>query len=102
MNKMIQSTLIAVATLAAVALSMPADAAGRAKARGATTNAEGGVTAGSAAAGAGPNGGRFARGAGVTTDGQGNVAGASGGAAQTAAHALRSVDAAVTDIGIVA
>ena len=67
MNKMIQSTLLAFAAVTALTLSLPADAAGRAKARGATPNAAGGVTAGSAAAGAGPNGGRFARGAVLLT-----------------------------------
>ena len=85
MTKLTQSTRIALATLTALSLSLPADAAGRVKARGATENAAGGVNAGSAAAGSGPNGGRFARGAGVATDGAGNAVGGSAGAVETAA-----------------
>jgi hypothetical protein len=74
--------LIAICTLAAaVAIAAPdADAAGRVKARGATQNAEGGVTGGRASAARGPNGGATLRGRALKTDGQGNGQAASGGA----------------------
>lgn len=72
------------AAVLALCLAVPAaDAAGRVKARGATTNAEGGYTAGSASAGRGPNGGAYARGGATTTDGQGNAQNVRGGAART-------------------
>ncbi|MCE7932199.1 MAG: hypothetical protein DYH17_12590, partial [Xanthomonadales bacterium PRO6] len=60
MNKLIQTALLTLATATALTLALPADAQpGRVKARGAVPNAAGGTTAGSASAGAGPNGGRF-------------------------------------------
>jgi hypothetical protein len=62
-----------------------AEAVGRIKARGATANAQGGVTGGSASAARGPNGGAAMRGRAYTTDGQGNGQAASGGVVRTPA-----------------
>lgn len=75
-------SLLVLCTLAAAFALAPhdADAAGRVKARGATQNAEGGVTAGRASAARGPNGGGAVRARGVKTDGQGNGQAASGSA----------------------
>ena len=78
MNKIL--TALGTTTLAFTLAAPSADAAGRAKVRGAKTNAEGGVTAGRASAARGPNGGGAARGRAVQTDGQGNGQAASGGA----------------------
>jgi hypothetical protein len=64
--------------------SVDASAEGRARVAGARANAQGGVTAGSAAAASGPNGGRFARGGAVSTDAEGNAVGGSAAAVQTA------------------
>jgi hypothetical protein len=50
-------------------------AAGRFKAKGATTNANGGITAARAGAAKGANGGGFARARGTTTNGQGQASG---------------------------
>ena len=61
----------------------------RARAAGAKPNAQGGVTAGAAAAGTTPAGTRHARGAVVASDGQGNAAGAfqrGGGVAASGAN----------------
>jgi hypothetical protein len=85
MNRFIQTIVVLGTSLMLCTLALPADAAGRVKARGAVVNEQGGVTAGSAAAGSGPQGGRFARGAAVSTDGQGNAVGGSAAAGQTAA-----------------
>jgi hypothetical protein len=79
MNKFV----LAVASLLLIH-GLDADAQGRARVAGARANEQGGVTAGSASAASGPNGGRFARGGAVVTDSQGNAAGGSGAAVQTA------------------
>jgi hypothetical protein len=80
-----RSLLLALTVLLGTTASLDAAfAAGRVKARGATANPEGGVTAGSAAAARGPNGGAYTRGGATTTDGQGNAQSVRGAAARTA------------------
>lgn len=89
--------LLSLAVLCAACLVLePASAAGRVKARGATSNAEGGVSTGQASAGRGPNGGAYARGSATTTDGQGNAQQVRGGAARTPAGGYGARGASTT------
>jgi hypothetical protein len=80
MNKWTTMMILA-ATMTLIATNASAE---RARVAGARANAQGGTTAGSAAAGTTAAGGRYARGAGVATDGAGNAVGGSGAAVQTA------------------
>lgn len=74
-----KTELLILTLLTTSVLALPVEAANRFKAKGTTNNSQGGVTSARAAGVKGANGGGFARGGAVVTDGNGN---ATGGSAQ--------------------
>lgn len=87
MQKISSSMTITALILSAAFLASTAHAEGG---RFHRKNASGGITAGSANAGTGPNGTKFQRASGVLTDGAGNGVATSGGQVQTATGGLAS------------